>query len=85
LYKVISKIGDSPLEKLPQGDRPLSGIRVLDLTRAPAGPTLRPHPGRARCRRLEDHCVAHRRVMSRNTIPATSNCRRGSICASRKT
>ena len=33
----IVKIGDSPCEKLPDGDRPLSGIRVLDLTRVLAG------------------------------------------------
>lgn len=35
----VTKIGDSPPEPLPKAERPLSGVRALDLTRVLAGPT----------------------------------------------
>ncbi|MDE2899844.1 MAG: CoA transferase [Chloroflexota bacterium] len=35
----IDRIGDSPPEPLPEGARPLSGVRALDLTRVLAGPS----------------------------------------------
>jgi crotonobetainyl-CoA:carnitine CoA-transferase CaiB-like acyl-CoA transferase len=35
----IVPIGDAPARPLPAGERPLGGVRVLDLTRVLAGPT----------------------------------------------
>lgn len=35
----ITKIGDAPPEPFADGDRPASGVRVIDLTRVLAGPT----------------------------------------------
>lgn len=34
----IERIGDAPAQGLPPGDRPLAGVKVLDLTRVIAGP-----------------------------------------------
>jgi crotonobetainyl-CoA:carnitine CoA-transferase CaiB-like acyl-CoA transferase len=38
LFEIV-KIGEAPPRPLPDGERPLSNVRVLDLTRVLAGPT----------------------------------------------
>ena len=35
----VRRIGDAPPQPLPAGERPLSGVRVVDMTRIIAGPT----------------------------------------------
>ncbi|MBV7482200.1 CoA transferase [Bordetella sp. BOR01] len=56
----IERIGDAPAEPLPPGDRPLSGLRALDLTRVLAGPTC--------ARTLAEHGADVMRV-SREGLP----------------
>ena len=44
----IEQIGDAPPQPLPPGERPLAGVRVLDLTRVIAGAGVRAHTRRTR-------------------------------------
>ncbi len=50
----IEKIGDAAPKPWPSGDRPLAGLRVLDLSRVIAGPVAGRTLGRARRRRDAD-------------------------------
>jgi crotonobetainyl-CoA:carnitine CoA-transferase CaiB-like acyl-CoA transferase len=37
---VLKRVGDAPVLRLPQSAQPLDGVRILDLTRVLAGPTI---------------------------------------------
>ena len=73
----ITRIGDAPPRGLPPSDRPLTGVRVLDLTRVIALPGLRPNPWRrtapmstAEHRQSEypESAASHRRYRPRQTV-----------------
>lgn len=55
----IERIGDAPAEPVPGGDRPLSGLKVLDLTRILAGPVA--------ARTLAEHGADVLMVAAKNT------------------
>jgi crotonobetainyl-CoA:carnitine CoA-transferase CaiB-like acyl-CoA transferase len=60
----ITRIGDAPPRRWPAGDRPLSNLRVLDLTRIIAGPVA------ARCLAAHGADVLHVSSPNLPTIPS---------------
>ena len=73
----IEKIGETPAEPLPPGERPVSGVKVLDLTRVIAGPvcgrTLAAHGAdvlNITAAHLARHASAGHRHQSRQALGA---------------
>jgi crotonobetainyl-CoA:carnitine CoA-transferase CaiB-like acyl-CoA transferase len=91
----IERIGDAPVEAIGRGepDRPLAGVRVLDLTRIIAGrsPAARSHRTGADAARQRpapaEHRVARDRQRPRQALdvdrPARRRRRRRAACAAR--
>src|SRR4029077_17472960 len=78
----IEKIGEAPVLKLAPAQRPLSGIKVLELTHVIAGPVS----GRVLAATVPMCSASPRRIRPpccrSSSIPAEENCRPKSTCVS---